>query len=428
MQINWRRLKDHGISRAIPYWGAAIVVGLLSTGYTNLFSEVSKWSHDFYAQHPLLLFIFGPCCFLIGWALVRYFAPSAGGSGIPQVLAAIELDPEKDKSRIERLLSLRILVVKVVSSLFCLLGGGAIGREGPTLQISASLFHLFGQKSRKFWRESDHKSWVVAGGAAGIASAFNTPLGGIVYAIEELSSAHFQKFRTVALSAVIIAGVTAQAILGPYLYLGYPKVESFGFGVLPVALLVGLISGSMGSVFGKVLFATSSLVQKIVPESKKMLIPLLCGIGLALIYTFVNHDAIGSGGEINSRLLFSGADHSSISLIGARFASTIISYVSGCAGGIFAPSLAMGASIGAELSRFIGTEFAILSVLMGMAGFLSGVTHCPFTSIVLILEMTDHHSAIFPLMVSALVAHAVARSFDRISFYEKVKLTYLKLS
>lgn len=403
---------------------AAVTVGVISSLYAKLFQQVSSWGFRLFEAHAFLSFIIAPTCFLIGWALVKYFAPTAGGSGIPQVLAAIELNPEKDKSVLERLLQLKVTGVKIVSSLFCLLGGGAIGREGPTLQISASIFHFIGNKTRKIWPDFDHKSWVIAGGAAGIASAFNTPLGGIVYAIEELSTAHFHKFKTVALSAVIIAGVSAQAIMGSYLYLGYPKVESATFNFLPVAIFVGLCSGTIGSLFGKVLFFSSSFIRQKVSEKKKFLIPIIAGLILACIYSLIGRNAIGSGGELNSQLLFGGTNQSSLALILARFASTLISYLSGCAGGIFAPSLAMGASIGAEISKFVGTDHSTLTVLLGMTGFLAGVTHCPFTSFVLILEMTDHHSAIFPLMIVSLTAHAVARSIDRISFYEKAKAFY----
>ncbi|MDB5038894.1 MAG: hypothetical protein JWQ35_2422 [Bacteriovoracaceae bacterium] len=423
-QMTWNRLRNHRITQTIPYWIAAVMVGFLATGYAILFNWISKFSSNWFSEFPWLIFIIAPAAFLIGWLLVIRFAPAAAGSGIPQVLAAIELSSDREKE-IRGLLRIRVAVVKIVSSFFCLLGGGAIGREGPTLQISASIFNFVGNRVRKIWPDTDHRSWIVAGGAAGIASAFNTPLGGIVYAIEELSSVHFYKFKMTALSAVIVSGLISQAVLGTYLYLGYPNVPSTGFDIIPLVLFVGLVSGSAGACFGKSLFQLSNMIRLRVIGQKKIFVPLVSGLLLASLYFFVDRRSIGSGSEINSDLLFGGEGHSSLALIFSRFASSLLSYLSGCAGGIFAPSLSIGASIGAEISKFLGNDQQNILILSGMVGFLTAVTHCPFTSVVLILEMTDHHSAIFPLMAAALVAQGVAFSFDSKSFYEKAKIFYL---
>jgi H+/Cl- antiporter ClcA len=133
------------------------------------------------------IFVLAPVCFLIGWYIVKRLAPNAGGSGIPQVMAAIELSTSKNEKHISKLLSFRIIVTKILSSIFMVLGGAAIGREGPTIQISGSVFRIVNKWIPSTWPRMSLKSFILTGAAAGLAAAFNTPLGGIVFAIEELA-------------------------------------------------------------------------------------------------------------------------------------------------------------------------------------------------------------------------------------------------
>ena len=142
--------------------------------------------------------------------------------------------------------------------------------------------------------------------------------------------------------------------------------------------------------------------------------------GLALL----NHYSSGPGTSMINSFLFHGASPEP-GLMALRFGGSIISYLSGAAGGIFSPSLAIGGTIGSYLSSFIGTDHGNLMVLLGMIGFLTGVTRTPFTSFILVLEMTDRHSAIFPMMIAALTAHWTSRLIDSHSFYEHVKQRYL---
>ena len=161
-------------------------------------------------------------------------------------MAAIELSTPRTVDKVKGLLSLRIIFVKIVSSLVMVLGGGIIGREGPTIQIAGSVFWKINQWLPAWWPKISKKNMIMTGAAAGLAAAFNTPLGGIVFAVEELSKTHINQFKTALFTAIIIAGLTAQAFLGPYLYLGYPDVSHLsGFIFLPV-ILVALLSGLVG--------------------------------------------------------------------------------------------------------------------------------------------------------------------------------------
>ncbi len=144
-----------------------------------------------------------------------------------KVMAAIDLTSQQDGNKVSRLLSIKIIIVKIISSLLMVFGGGAIGREGPTIQIAGSVFQTVYKYLPHNWPRTTHANFILTGAAAGPAAAFNTPLGGIVFAIEELSRIHITYFRTALFTAVIIDGLTAQSFLGPYLYLGYPEVKIF---------------------------------------------------------------------------------------------------------------------------------------------------------------------------------------------------------
>lgn len=427
-QAKLRSLATHPSLQGLPFWVGSLLTGLAAVAYARAFHWISTVAERVSVASPWALLALTPLSFVAGWWLVHRFAPEAAGSGIPQVMAAHDLDHDRDNDPITRLLGLRTMVVKVISSLLCVLGGGAVGREGPTIQIAASIFHAIGSRAKAYWPRMSHRSWIIAGGAAGIASAFNTPLGGIVYAIEELSSASFGQFRSLLLTAVIIAGLMAQWMSGPYLYLGYPQLAPIDIGIVPPAIAVGIISGLGGGLFGVLL--TRAIRWRSGIRSARSLagVAIACGLGLALLAIMVNREALGPGNQVMANLLFGAERGEQSGLAVVRFVGSVLSYVSGCAGGIFAPSLSIGAAIGGELRSVFHSQNPNLVVLLGMIGFLTGVTRAPFTSFVLVLEMTDRHSAIFPMMVTAVTALTAARFLGGHSFYELMKDQYLERS
>ena len=416
---NSRNIQNLGL------WTSALVAGFISVAYAYAFRQAETAFHRFMeSPYAAWVFVVSPVCFLAAWYLVRRFSSEAAGSGIPQIMAANEMDYRGEaRVHVDKLLSPRTAVVKVCSSLLCIVGGGAIGREGPTLQISTSIFHFFGRKVRRFVPETAEQTWIVAGAAAGLASAFNTPLGGIVYAIEELGITHFHKIRTALVSAVIISGVVAQWLLGGYLYLGYPALQTIEISFLPIAILAGVITGFLGAFFGKMLFYFLEHRRRFTDVRALAAISAASGLLMAALVWGTPH-AAGTGIEVITGFLFRG-EHSNPILILARFFGTMISYLSGAAGGIFSPSLAIGATIGGLLTEIFHVQHPNLMVLLGMIGFLTGVTRTPFTAFILVLEMTDRHSAIFPMMLVAIVAQWIAHLTDHESFYEHVKKIWL---
>ncbi len=239
----------NNLLQAIPFWVASLITGLVAVVYSRLFSLAEKGTAYVVHLHLWLLFILTPLCFVTAWWLVQRFAPYARGSGIPQVMAAIELANPRYNEKVNKLLNLRVIFVKILSSLVMALGGGVIGREGPTIQIAGSIFRKINEWLPSWWPKISKRNMIMTGAAAGLAAAFNTPLGGIVFAVEELTKTHISYFKTALFTAVIIAGLTAQALLGPYLYLGYPDMSNLSgsifLGVILVAALAGLASAMM---------------------------------------------------------------------------------------------------------------------------------------------------------------------------------------
>ena len=412
--------------QAIPFWIASLLVGLIAVGYTKLFGYAEELLQYTLHWHSWLIFLMAPACFFLAWLIVQLFAPAARGSGIPQIMAAIELATPKHNGKISRLLSFRILITKIASSLLMVLGGGAIGREGPTIQIAGSVFTIVQRWIPRSWPKLSRQGFILTGAAAGLAAAFNTPLGGIVFAVEELAKIHIRYFRTALFSAVIIAGLTAQALLGPYLYLGYPDVKDINFSIIAGVIVTAIIAGIAGSIMCKCILKVMRWKRSF-SKSQTISFLLIAGLLTASIAFFLNESIIGSGKELMNQVLFSNNKSVSWDTVLMRIFGPILSFNTGAAGGVFAPALAGGASLGSFISGLfdmVGANANIL-ILSGMVGFLTGVTRTPFTSAILVLEMTDRHSVIFHLMIAALVSNIAALLIDKHSFYEQLKKSYV---
>jgi H+/Cl- antiporter ClcA len=413
--------------RAAPFWIGSFLTGLIAVVYTRLFNWAEKGT-AFVFQHSIyLFFIITPCCFVLSWWLVRQFSPYARGSGIPQVMAAIELTTPRTVDKIKRLLSVRVIVIKILSSLVMVFGGGVIGREGPTIQIAGSIFWKINQWLPEWWPKISRKNMIMTGAGAGLAAAFNTPLGGIVFVVEELTKTHISHFKTALFTAIIIAGLTAQAFLGPYLYLGYPDVSTLsGYIFLPV-ILVALLSGLLGSGISKWMLRLIRWKKAFKKDYQHLTYLIVCGLLVASIGVFVTGSMFGSGKELITRVLFTHEKYSSWYIAVFRTIGPVLSFTSGGAGGIFAPALAAGASVGSLLAGWFhlsATDTNIL-VLSGMVGFLTGVTRTPFTSAILVLEMTDRHNVIFHLMLAGMAASLSALLIDKYSFYDHLREEYI---
>lgn len=411
----------------LPFWLGAFITGLVSVMYSKLFLWAESGTMYLFDQAGWLFFIITPLCFVLSWWLVIKYSPFAGGSGIPQVIAAIELSTPQHHYKVGRLLSLNVIFIKILSSMLMIFGGGVIGREGPTIQISASIFKKINDMLPERYPRISKRNMIVTGAAAGLASAFNTPLGGIVFAIEELTKMHFKFFKSALLSGVIIAGLTALNLLGPYLYLGYPEINNISTLTLLVIIPVSIITGICGSGTGRIILFIFEKKKSFKNYSQKLVYVIVCGLIIASMGVFIDSRAFGSGKAIMVTTLFTNNKYLEWYIPLLRIIGPIISFSTGAGGGIFAPSLSAGASIGAVISGLFhlsGSETNLI-ILCGMVGFLTGITRSPFTSSILVIEMTNNHNIIFNLMLAALISDLFSNLVSRHSFYDYLKDRYI---
>lgn len=420
-------LKERMPYEAIPLWVASVLTGLVSVFYEKLFEWFEEGGEALFHYNPYLIFISAPLFMLMGWFLVDKYDKNAGGSGIPQLMASVEIAGTRRARAVNALLSLKTIIVKISSSCLILLGGGAIGREGPTLQISGSIFHTIYRFIPDGWAKVSHKIMIITGGASGLAAAFNTPLGGIVYVVEELTKSHIGKFRTAVFSAVIISGMSAQLFLGSYLYLGFPKVNPMPLTGIFWVVLLALISGYAGALFSKILLYINSLRKQVKSRRYQVLVVIVMALSFATLVFFAGSFTMGTGKPLINRILFEPGELPWY-MFPARFFGSVLTFSVGGAGGIFATSLSSGASLGHFLVGILNitASYHNLLVLVCMIGFLTGVTRSPFTAAILVLEMTDRHSAIFYFLLAGTVSNLAAGQIMSESFYEIQKNRFLQ--
>jgi len=356
-----------------------------------------------------------PVIFLGAVFAVRYFAPEAKGSGIPQVLQAIHLGEKDFRSNIHlsKFVSIKTACVKVLSTTLGILGGASVGREGPTVQIAASLFAWTARQTSRWVPKLDFQSYLVAGGAAGVAAAFNTPLAGIAFALEEIGETKFPKFKESVMLSVIISGIAAQALAGNYLYFGHPVLERLPARIIFDALSIGVLGGLAGGFFAWILSRPS---LAILPKHwvKRA---VFCGVVCAGINLLTSSDTAGSGYEVTRRMMDSTNGTLPSFFFAEKFVTTVLSYLSGMAGGIFSPCLSIGAGLGIAVSQIAHIGSLKICALIGMVAFFSGVVQAPLTAVIIVTEMTDKHILIIPLLIAAYLSQAIARRIMPISLY-----------
>ena len=418
----------HNLLQAVPFWIGSVITGVVAVMYAQIFTWAEKLMNFIFDWNAWMIFIIAPTGFVLSWWLVKEFAPYSKGSGIPQVMAAVELANPKEHTKIRHLLSIKIIVFKILSSLALVIGGGAVGREGPTIQIAGSVFRKVNEYLPDWWPKISKKNMIMTGAAAGLSAAFNTPLGGIVFAVEELSKTHINYFKTALFTAVIIAGLTAQTLAGSYLYLGYPKTADVSLMVMFPVILVAGISGVLASQLSVFMLAINAWKKRLKSDRSNIIFLVISALIIASLAFFVNREILGSGKEIMERTLFTDDKHEEWYMPIFRMIGPALAFTSGGAGGIFAPALSAGASVGSVISGWINltpNETNVV-ILGGMVAFLTGITRAPFTSAIIVLEMTDRHSLIFHLMLAGMVSSLISLMVSRRSLYDALKISYLE--
>jgi len=406
-------------------WLAALTAGLTVVAFAKLADYALILFDLLTHKHAWVIFLLSPAVgMLTVWLTQRHFR-GAQGSGIPQVIEATRL-AAKGKS-VNSLLSLRIAIGKIGLGALALVGGFSAGREGPSVQVAASIMHAV-HKWLPHTRALRAQDLILAGGAAGVAAAFNTPLAGIVFAVEELGRRLETRTSGVLVSTIILSGLVAVGLLGNYNYFGHLNVDNINRTIVVPIIATGIVCGLLGGLFSRMMLWPQEHVSFSLwrwRAQHPILFAGICGLFVALLGWVGGGLSYGSGYQTTSQVVSGQLVlpwHAPIT----RFLATVISYYSGIPGGIFAPSLAVGASLGSNMAHLLGLPAETIPIIaLCMAGFLAAVTQAPITSAIIVMEMIDGHEMVVSLMAVTLIAKAVS---SRISpeLYHRLALEFRK--
>lgn len=407
----------------LVFWGGAIAV----SGIAMLFAKGAEYANDLLhvgiAWSPYLPLVLTPLGIAFVVAVTRHF-PGSEGSGIPQTIASLSIASHAERGR---LLGLRTVVGKMFLTLIGLASGAAVGREGPTVQIGAAIMHSMGKLIR-FSRHDMEKGLILAGGAAGVAAAFNTPLAGIVFAIEEMSRSFEERTSGTIITAVIVAGAVTLAFMGDYTYFGHTSA-SFGFGEGWIAVGVcGVAGGLAGGIFSQLLVLSSRGLPGWLgrfARERPVAFGAACGLLLAIIGLASGGTTYGTGYH-EARKIVESTEALPMSYGIFKWLASLVSYISGIPGGLFSPSLAVGAGLGANLALVVPYAPAAAVALLGMVAYFAGVVQAPITAFVIVMEMTDNHDMLLPLMATALIATGISRLVCNEPLYRALAMPFLK--
>jgi H+/Cl- antiporter ClcA len=403
----------------LAFWSGALAVGIVSVGFAKGADLAQVLFARALSVSPWIALVVTPAGFALSAWLCRAVFPGAQGSGIPQAIAARHT---RDRDKQSRLLSLRLSAGKIVLTLLGLLCGASIGREGPTVQIGASIM-LHVARWSAIGRE---RGLILAGSAAGIAAAFNTPLAGIVFAIEEMSRSFELRTSGLVLSAVILSGIASLALVGNYDYFGEAVTTLHGGQDWAALALCGIVGGACGSLFGRLILVCGRWSQRwIAMAPMRRVLGFAAGCGLVVALTgLASHGTTYGTGYVAARGAVEGTALA-WSFLPLKFLASLASSLAGIPGGLFAPSLAIGAGIGSIVSHLVGSPSVGAIVVLGMAGYLAGVVQAPITAFVIILEMTADHTMVVPLMIASVLGFGTSRFLYPVPLYHALAKPYI---
>jgi H+/Cl- antiporter ClcA len=425
MQQWIRRLQGHRYGLTLfAFLTAAIFTGAACVAFARAFEFVLEHRLDFH-NAGAWCWLITPVVILSAVEFIRRTAPYAAGTGIPQAIFASEHMDAAHEKTLFPLVSMRTMTVKIVAILLGIGVGASTGREGPTVHIAVCVFTAVLLIFRRLLGfDFDMRSAAIAGGAAGLAAAFNTPLAGVTFAVEELSENYFSAVKDFVVMAIIVSAVAAKMLTGEYAYFG-KLAEPIPVPLL-VVLVIGLAGGAAGALFSSLLLKGSEWSRRAGVRTGRYAWPILMSLGILCIATLAGTRVLGPGNRI-AQILLEGQQGSWVAWFPlAKMASTLMTYWSGIAGGIFAPCLSIGAALGSTVGQWMQASIATCA-LIGMAAFLSGTIQAPITSFVIIFEMTGHHQMLLPLMLASLLAFMSARLFGAEHLYKALARQYAPL-
>ena len=404
--------------KIIIFYGIAIAVGALTGAVGSLFQmaiDQAELGLKYLYEHMALLSVPGvllaplitACMVVLAWISVKRLAPEASGSGVQEIEGALmHKRPVRWK---------RVLPVKFIGGVLSISSGMVLGREGPTIQMGGNLGQLLGRLTKLNPKRCN--ALVAAGAAAGLATAFNAPLAGVLFVMEEMRLAFplsFLHFKTVALSCVA-STIVLQLMMGDKPSIVMDVFDMPNLKSLWLFFVFGIVVGFVGVLFNRVLMKTLAWMDAHTRRTRFLAVVLVALVVGVLGWMWP--DAVGGGYRIiEHSLTFTPGFMVLAALFLIRFVLTMVCYGTGVPGGIFAPMLALGTLIGLAMGTVfdmmlpdVTTVQAGMFAVAGMGALFSASVRAPITGIVLVVEMTQNYGLILPLMVSCLTATTVVQ-------------------
>lgn len=399
--------------------GAAIA--LITAAFASMVTLVHSWQVRWVDTAPWLAWLLVPSALAVArWLTLRY-APLAEGSGIPQVMAAMSLEGRPYRFQ---LVSLMQSLWKIPLALLALLFGASIGREGPSVQIGAAIMVAWSQ----FWEKRGlpfHRfqtnELMATGAAAGLAAAFNAPLAGVIFAIEELGRDISLRWYGILVATVLTTAYVLDTAMGNIAYFGIFTGAALERHMLVWTLACAVLCGLTGGLFAWLLTKGPTGVAPAAINGwmrrHPVLVAFLLGLVVAAIGHFSAYATFGTGYGVTKSAM-AGNPVEGDTLGAAKLAATVASYWAGIPGGIFTPALTAGAGFGANLASLTGNlvDQRVL-VLLCMAAFLAAATQAPLTAAVITMEMTSSGSMLLWLLIVSVCASQVSRLICPVPFY-----------
>jgi len=414
---NARKLRKRLLPRALL---VGVIAGLLAAAFRFLLHAIGEWRAGFLEAQsdrgiwamliPVLMVSAGAG---ISVWMVRTWSPASAGSGIPQLKGVL--------LHMRRMNWLSVILVKFFGGLLALGSGLALGREGPMVQMGGASGKMVGRMLGM--TKAERFILIAAGGGAGLSAAFNAPLAGLIFVLEEISRAFTPVVFFAGLLATVAADTVSRVALGQEPVLRVEAVDIPSLAVFPVFLLVGVVAGVLGVAFNRGLVGSLSLFDRTKSWSA-WLVGLIVGLTVGSVGWFFP-DLLGSGHGVTMQALAGKLAMGSILIFFViRFFMTMISYGCGAPGGIFAPVLVLGSLLGLAVGLLAQKYYpAVIEQpgvfgVVAMAAFFTSVVRAPLTAIILILEMTNSYSLMLPLLGACLTAYMVAEGMNDRPIYE----------
>jgi CIC family chloride channel protein len=410
LSVQQLRLRENQLFLALT-----IVVGILAGLAAVLFTLAIEWaSRLFFGIDPTAarLFLVPIAVSLAAGIMLARVFPEARGSGIPQTEAAFHLDGG--------VIPARVPIGKFLMGVLCIGGGHSVGREGPSVQIGAGVASVVGQ-----WvplPPERLKALVPVGAAGALAAAFNTPVAAVIFALEEIIG----DMNAPLLGSTVVASVASvmveRSILGNEPLFRVPPYQLVHPAELAAYGLLGILGGVLAIIFCKSLLALRRAFQRM-PARTRALQPAMGGVAMGAILIAVPQ-VMGVGYEYVDQALSGGlALRVLVLLCLMKLVATLISYASGNAGGVFAPSLFIGAMAGAAVGTLVNqyapfpTAAPGAYALVGMGALFAGIVRAPLTSVFMIFEITQDYEILVPLMVANLLAFWISKRYQPVPLY-----------